>query len=138
MEQGDWPPFPQKTAPQAPPDQAPIEYAFDDANRLQEIRSAGDVVHFILDNANRPTRLQLRNGMVTDYSYDDANQLKSINYSNAGGPVGDLSYDYDALGRVIHLSGSLVSVNLPAAMSGAVYNDYNQLTLWKRGQLHLR
>jgi RHS repeat-associated protein len=113
-----------------PAGQAPIEYAFDSANRLQEIRSAGDVVHFTFDNANQPMRVQLRTGLVTDYEYDEARQLKGINYSSAAGPIGNLSYDYDSLGRVIHLGGSLVGLNLPAAMSGAVYNDHNQLITW--------
>jgi RHS repeat-associated protein len=68
--------------------------------------------------------------MTAGYTYDDASQLTSIAYSKGDAQIGNLTYDYDVLGRVIHLGGSLARMNLPAAMSGAVYNDHNQLTSW--------
>lgn len=44
--------------------------------------------------------------------------------------IGDLTYGYDAAGRPTSLGGSLASVNLPPALSSAVYNPNNQLTQW--------
>jgi RHS repeat-associated protein len=118
-----------------PTQQQPVDYSYDNANRLTDIRNAinaqstQDDVHFIYDNADRRTRLTLRNGVNVDYAYDAASQLTSITYSTATTTIGGLLYDYDAVGRVVREGGSLVNVNLPAAMNGRTYNANNQLTL---------
>ncbi len=110
--------------------QSPIGYAYDDANRLQEIQYGGEAVGFTYDDANRRTRVALRNGVTMEYAYDAAGQLTGITYRNSAGLLGDLTYSYDGAGRVIHVGGSLAKVNLPSAVSGAVYDANNQLTTW--------
>ncbi len=110
--------------------QGAIGYAYDDANRLQEISYGGKAVRFTYDDANRRTQVVLRNGVTMDYTYDAAGQLTGITYRDGASLLGDLTYSYDPAGRVIHVGGSLARVNLPSAMSGAVYNANNQLTTW--------
>jgi YD repeat-containing protein len=104
---------------------------------LEGAGEAGEQVHrwaqgilALVVDANRRTQVALRNGVTMDYAYDGAGQLTGITYRNGAGPLGDLTYSYDPAGRVIHVGGSLAKVNLPSAMSGAVYNASNQLTTW--------
>jgi RHS repeat-associated protein len=87
------------------------------------------VVRITYDNANRYASVQLRNGVTQAYAYDAAGQLTSITYRTATTTLGNLTYDYDALGRVIRQGGTLARVDLPAAVIGNTYNANNQLSM---------
>ncbi|ODV40995.1 hypothetical protein AWV79_02440 [Cupriavidus sp. UYMMa02A] len=52
----------------------------------------------------------------------------SASCPNGGTSLGNLTYAYDAAGRRIQLGGSLASMVLPAAMSGATYDANGNLT----------
>ena len=48
------------------------------------------------DVPGRRIQLTLPNQVATTYQYDPAARLTTLGYQNAGGPLGDLSYTYDA------------------------------------------
>jgi RHS repeat-associated protein len=112
-----------------PSQQAAVSYAYDGLDRLGEIDNAGDAVHFAYDNLGRYTSVQLRNGITQAYTYDPAGQLSSIVYGTAASTIGDLTYSYDALGRVVAVAGTMAKVNLPDAANGWTYNVNNQAAL---------
>lgn len=85
---------------------------------------------FEYGDANRRTKTTLPNSVEIDYGYDEANQLRSIIYKRGATTLGDLSYDYDAVGRRTTVGGSFARTNLPQAFGSAVYNQNNQLAQW--------
>ncbi|SFQ19559.1 RHS repeat-associated core domain-containing protein [Ralstonia sp. NFACC01] len=115
--------------------QTAVSYAYDNANRLTGITQGGAQVGFTYDAGNRRSSLTLPNGVVASYTYDVAGQLTAINYVNGGTGLGDLSYAYDAGGRRIQMGGTLASMTLPAAVSGAAYDANNRLTSWAGANL---
>lgn len=114
--------------------QPPVFYCYDNADRLLTIRSASctgtSLVAFGYDNADRRTTLDLPNATHLVYGYDDASQLLSMTWSRSGTTVGDLAYTYDPSGRRTTMSGSYARLNLPLAVTSALYNVNNQLTKW--------
>lgn len=57
--------------------------------------------------------------------------MTAIDYTNAAGSLGNLTYSYDAAGRRTGLGGSFASAGLPPALSAATYDAANQLTQWE-------
>jgi hypothetical protein len=41
------------------------------------------------------------NGVVVAYTYDSDSRIAEIAYSDGSGPLGNLTYSYDADGRVV-------------------------------------
>jgi RHS repeat-associated protein len=112
------------------PGQADVTYTYDDAGRLTAITQGTAQVGFVYDAGGRRTALTLPGGIAATYTYDDAGQLTGLVYSRAGVTLGDLAYQYDAGGRRIRESGSLVRRNMPTAVASATYNAANRLTAW--------
>lgn len=110
--------------------QTAVTYGYDNADRLTSIAQGATVVGFGYDDADRRTSLTLPGNLSLDYGYDDASQLLSITYKHSGSTIGDLAYTYDAVGRRATTSGSYARLNLPAAVTSAIYNANNQLTKW--------
>ena len=92
-----------------------------------QITQGSAVVTIGYDTVGRQSSLTLPNGVITAYHYDGASRLSEIDYSNASGSLGNLTYQYDAAGRRSGMGGSLAQMTLPAAFSGATYNAANQL-----------
>jgi RHS repeat-associated protein len=89
------------------------------------------VISFQYDAAGRQTTQTLGNGVVTEYAYDAASQLKSITHKKAGTVISQMLYEYDDAGRRISQTGSTQVYQLPTpTTSVAVYNDHNQLISW--------
>ena len=112
-----------------PTQQTPVDYSYNDANQLIELDYAGDAVHITYDSLGRYATITLRNGVTETYTYDAAGQLTNIDYATATTTIGGLTYSYDATGKAISEGGTMVNVNLPAAMSGNTYNANNQLSM---------
>ena len=110
--------------------QPTVQYTFDSTSRLRQIRQNGATVALDYDAAGRRTSLTLPNGVLTQYGYDQASELTSIQYLSGAAALGDLQYSYDPAGRRTGVSGSFARTNLPNAISGATYNQNNQLTQW--------
>lgn len=107
--------------------QAAITYTFDDVNRLTGITQGTAQATFGYDNANRRTILTLPNTVSINYGYDNADQVTGVTFKKGTATLGTLIYGYDTAGRRTSITGTSARVNLPAAQSGNVYNDFNQL-----------
>jgi RHS repeat-associated protein len=120
--------------------QVQVNYCYDAANRLLTLTSGGlllcpsqnPTVTIAYDHDGRRQSLALPNGVSVAYGYDASSNFTSLSYSSIGsGSLGNLTYAYDANGRVSQTGGSLAAVNIPSAVSGATYNPGNQLATWK-------
>jgi RHS repeat-associated protein len=110
--------------------QTAVTYGYDNADRLLSITQGATSVGLGYDSADRRTSLTLPGNLSIDYGYDDASQLLALTYKRSGSTIGDLAYTYDASGRRATTSGSYARLNLPTALSSALYNANNQLTKW--------
>jgi RHS repeat-associated protein len=108
--------------------QTPVTYSYDDAGRLTQITQGTATATIAYDNANRRTSLTLSNGVAINYGYDAASQLTSLTYLRNATTLGTLTYAYDNAGRRVKVGGSYARTSLPAAATGNVYNDNNQIT----------
>ena len=84
-----------------------VTYTWDASNRLTQIQQAAGTINgntpqtitFQYDNGNRRTQTVLSNGVTVAYTYDNANRILGIAYTQSDGPtIGNLSYTYDAAG----------------------------------------
>ena len=108
--------------------QSAVGYTWDNASRLLQITQGSNTVGFAYDSVNRRTSLTLPNGVAMSYTYDSDSRVTSISYSANRNPLGNLTYAYDAAGRVIDKGGSLAATGMPAAVSGNTFNADNELT----------
>ena len=107
--------------------QSSTTYGWDNANRLVQIAQGAESIGFTYDNGDRRTGATLANGVAIAYEYDNADRLVSISYSKGALSLGTVQYTYDADGRRTRSSGSVARVNLPTAITSAVYNPSNQI-----------
>jgi len=68
--------------------------------------------------------LTLPNGVTVAYSYDPDGHVTGITYRSGGTQLGNLTYTYDADGRMTSKDGSLVSTGMPAPVSGNAFNAF--------------
>ena len=110
--------------------QSTVQYFYDAAGRLVEQEdSLAGTYRYAYDQVGRRTALVLPNGLVTEYTYDDADRLESILVRD---PQGDLvdgySYGYDAVAN---------QTSMTELRSGVThtynYDETNRLTRWQRG-----
>jgi RHS repeat-associated protein len=107
--------------------QSPVSYTYDATARLRTITQAPlNPVDLQYDAANRRTLLTLPNGVSTEYQYDEASRLVALIYRNALGPLGDLTYGYDAGGNRIATGGSFARTLVPEAVTTATYDAGNR------------
>ncbi len=105
-----------------------VNYTWDNANRLTNITQGSSSVGLAYDNANRRTTLTLPNGVTVSYTYDLDSHVTGLTYAMGSTQLGNLTYVYDADGRVSTKGGSLAAVTLPAAVSGNRLNAANEMT----------
>lgn len=84
------------------------------------------MVDFAYDALGRRTRLTLPNGVVTESSYDAASRLTERIYRNAIGILGNLTYQYDAIGNRTQVAGSFARTLLPDPVVHASYDAANR------------
>jgi RHS repeat-associated protein len=114
---------------------APTTYTYDEISRLKQILRGPQTTALDYDDAGRRTSLSLPNGVSTQYQYDDASRLTALIYQNAVGPLGDLTYQYDAAGNRIRLGGSFARTLLPAAVASATYDGANRQLAFGANQM---
>jgi YD repeat-containing protein len=85
-------------------------------------------VSFQYDTANRRTQLTFPNGIVAAYTYDQDSHVTGITWTLGSTQVGNLTYGYDAAGRVTSKDGSFDQINLPQPVSGNAFNADNAMT----------
>ncbi|MGA9724026.1 MAG: RHS repeat-associated core domain-containing protein, partial [Candidatus Binatus sp.] len=108
--------------------QPQVVYGWDNANRLTGITQGSSSVGINYDNANRRTSLTLPNGVTVGYSFDSDSRITGLTYSAGSSQLGNLTYGYDADGRVITKGGTLAAIALPTSVSGNTFNADNGMT----------
>jgi RHS repeat-associated protein len=107
--------------------QPPVAYAYDAASRLtQLVQEPLAPVTLQYDASGRRTLLTLPNQVSTESQYDPASRLTALLYRNALGPLGDLTYSYDAAGNRIGVGGTFSRTLLPDPIPTATYDAANQ------------
>jgi RHS repeat-associated protein len=108
------------------PGQPPVAYAYDAASRLASVTSGTTTVTFDYNAAGQRTRLTLPNDVTSMYQYDAVGRLIALNYTNATGSLGDLTYGYDAVGNRTQVGGSLARTLLPDVVADGMYGVENR------------
>jgi RHS repeat-associated protein len=108
--------------------QPQVSYTWDNANRLTAITQGSSAVGINYDNANRRTSLTLPNGVTVAYGVDKDSRISGLTYSAGSSQLGNLTYGYDADGRVTSENGTLAAITLPAAVSGNTFNADNGMS----------
>ena len=108
--------------------QQQVVYGWDNANRLTGITQGSSAVGINYDNANRRTSLTLPNGVTVGYGFDNDSRITGLTYSAGGSQLGNLTYGYDADGRVTSKNGTLAAIGLPTSVSGNTFNADNGMT----------
>ncbi|WP_165840609.1 RHS repeat-associated core domain-containing protein [Streptomyces scopuliridis] len=103
-------------------------YGYDTSGILTSVTTGGQAVTFGLDAVGREKTATLPGGFTRTTGYDKTGTTTGISYTRAGATVGDLTYTRDERGLQTGLTGSLASIALPAAETGAVYGKDNRLT----------
>jgi len=103
------------------PGQLPVTYQYDAASRLTSVAQGLHVATLEYDAGGRRTRLMLPNQVATDYGYDAASRVTSLVYRAAGNVLGDLLYEYDALGNRLAEQGAFARTTLAEPIAHASY-----------------
>jgi RHS repeat-associated protein len=103
-----------------------VTYSHDANSRLHQVTKGTQVITLDHDAANRRTRLTLPNGVSTDYTYDPASRVTELLYKNANGPLGNLTYQYDAAGNRNTVGGTFAQTLLPDPIASANYDNANR------------
>jgi YD repeat-containing protein len=120
------------------PGVAPTLYGYDENSRLKQILRGTQTTAFDYDDAGRRTLLTLLNGVngvSTQYQYDAASRLTALVSQNSAGPLGDLTYQYDAAGNRVRVGGSFARTLLPATVASATYNGANRQLAFGANQM---
>jgi RHS repeat-associated protein len=104
-----------------------VAYGYDRNSRLRTIvQEPLSPVDLQYDPLGRRTLLTLPNQVSTAYQYDAASRLTALLYRNALGPLGDLTYTYDAAGNRTAVGGTFARTLLPDPIPTATYDAANQ------------
>ncbi|MFD8970685.1 RHS repeat-associated core domain-containing protein [Streptomyces sp. NPDC059568] len=103
-------------------------YGYDTSGILTSVTTGGQAVTFGLDAVGREKTASLPGGFTRTTGYDKTGWATGIAYTRGAAAVGDLAYTRDERGLQTGLTGSLASVALPAAETGAVFGKDNRLT----------
>ncbi|RUL68992.1 RHS repeat-associated core domain-containing protein [Dyella choica] len=116
--------------------QAIANYTYDNANHLTAITQGSETVQLAYDADNRRTTLTLPNGITVNYGYDIASQLTGLTYAQGNGTaLGNLTYGYDADGRITSKGGSFATDVLPMATVQPATFDLNDRETGFNGQV---
>lgn len=115
--------------------QAIASYTYDNANRLTAIAQGSETVQLAYDADNRRSTLTLPNGITVAYGYDTASELTGLTYTQGNGTtLGNLTYGYDADGRITSKSGTFATDVLPTATTQPATFDLNDRKTSFNGQ----
>ncbi|WP_164247483.1 RHS repeat-associated core domain-containing protein [Streptomyces sp. S4.7] len=103
-------------------------YGYDTSSILTSVTSGGQEVTFGLDAVGREKTASLPGGITRTTTLDKTGAISAIDYARGTADIGDLSYTRDIRGLQTGLTGSLVSVALPAAETGSVFGKDNRVT----------
>jgi RHS repeat-associated protein len=103
-------------------------YGYDKSSILTSVKSGTQEVTFGLDAAGRERTASLPGGITRTTGHDATGVIKSISYTQGTKTIGTLAYTRDERTLQTGLTGTLARVALPAAQSGAQFDEDNRLT----------
>ncbi|MCM2392740.1 RHS repeat-associated core domain-containing protein [Streptomyces albipurpureus] len=103
-------------------------YGYDTSSVLTSITSGSQNITFGLDAVGRAQSTSLPGSLTRSTGYDKTGAITSIGYAHNSTQVGTLNYTRDIRGLPTGLTGSLASIALPAAETGATYGQDNRIT----------
>ena len=106
--------------------QSPVTYTYDAASRLTQIVQGSQAVALEYDALDRRSKLALPNQVSTEYQYDAASRLTQLTYTGPAGPLGNVTYQYDASGNRVGVGGSFARTLLPDPVPGTTYDAANR------------
>ena len=111
---------------------AVITYGYDRNSRLTSLVQDGwGTTTLDYFPTGQLQRRALSTGLSTRYEYDDAGRVTRLIYERSAGAVlGDVLYDYDAVGRRTGIGGTLARTLLPDGVAAASYDVANQQMLF--------
>ncbi|OWA20887.1 hypothetical protein B9W61_25825 [Streptomyces sp. CS057] len=104
------------------------KYGYDNSGILKSVASGTQAVTFGLDAVGRERTASLPGGITRTTDLDKTGTVVGISYDKGSVGVGNLAYKRDSRGLQTGLSGTLASVALPAAETGAVFGQDNRVT----------
>ncbi len=107
--------------------ETPVSYTWDAAGNPLSAVQGSATLSYAYDSSGRLASTTMPNGVVVAYSYDSDSRIAAIAYSNGSGPLGNLTYGYDADGRVVSKGGSLASIVMPQSVGGNTFNAANEM-----------
>ncbi len=76
------------------------DYRYDDLNRLETVIDSSGTTTYTYDDVGNQKTVTYPNGLMTEYIYNDVNQLKNLSTKNANGEVlSSYSYELENTGR---------------------------------------
>ncbi|MEU2156246.1 RHS repeat-associated core domain-containing protein [Streptomyces sp. NPDC019396] len=103
-------------------------YGYDKSDILTSVTTGTQNVAFGLDAVGREKTATLPGGITRTTGYDKTGTINTIAYKRGTTAIGDLTYTRDTRGLQIGLTGSLASIAIPAAETGATFGKDNRLT----------
>ncbi len=110
-----------------PAGQPATEYTYDAGGRLTAVNGDGGTLTLALDAAGRPTLITRPTGLLTEITWDAASHVTRLAWRQGSSVLGDLTQGYDAAGQPVMRGGSSAATRLPAAFTGAVYDEADRL-----------
>ena len=103
-------------------------YTYDKTDRLTGVTRGTVAASFGYDSVGRLKTQTLPGGIVRTADYDLASGLTGLSFTSGAEQVGDVSYHYDAAGRLDRTGGSWAQADLPAPVASAQFDPSNRLT----------
>lgn len=103
-------------------------YTYDKTDRLTGVTRGAVAASFGYDSVGRLKTQTLPGGIVRTADYDAASGLSRLSFTSGAEQVGDVSYHYDAAGRLDRTGGSWAQTDLPAPVANAQFDAANRLT----------
>lgn len=100
-------------------------YAYDARKRLLSLTRGSEIVAFGYDSLDRHSLTTLPNGVTTSAIFGADNRLQALTYAHGATALGNLSYQYDAVGQITQIGGSLAPAPLPSAYPAPSTTDAN-------------
>jgi hypothetical protein len=66
--------------------------------------------------------------VTVGYSFDNDSRIIRMRYSVGGSQLGNLTYGYDADGRLTGIGGTLAATGLPTSVSGDTFSADKRMT----------
>lgn len=103
-------------------------YQYDKSDRLTQVSRGAVTASYGYDSSGRLKTQTMPGGVVRTADYDLAGALTGLTFTSGAQVLGDLTYHYDAAGRLDRSAGSWARADLPAPVTSTQFDPANRLT----------